>query len=452
MSRIRWGFLAAAVVLGLLAGNAVASPPPWAQAAGKPTTTTVPGQTTTTRKPPRSTTTTLAATTTTLAATTTTAQPTTTTLAATTTSTVMPTTTVTMGGCQAPLTISSGGVYSLGCRESTSVGTPAITINTTQPVTIDRMTIKHRGIGISYNVSGVNLTVTNSTFERTSPGTTTTGQNGRAINLTGAASLVVEHNTFLRGNGIWVGNTGSLAGRVRYNYSEDIGYWGLSDCCVQFFQSDGLTLSGVGGGSFEIGWNHTLNRWGQSDVEDNINIYKTGGASGSPLDIHHNLIDGAYDASANGDGYTGGGILFGDGNPAAGSWVTVRDNWIIGTSNYGVSSAGGSNNQILRNTAVSDSLTQTGGLHSPTYGTGVVAWDSTSTSTNITVQDNVSGWVRRTGVGTNTERSDYWLPEADVNTGNTSMADPIDSTDEQAARDAWDTARVAAGVTVGPLP
>jgi parallel beta-helix repeat protein len=344
------------------------------------------------------------------------------------------------------LTINSGGTYS-GSYSSSVNGTPAVTINTTSPVTLDNMLVRHTGQGVVAGVSGVQLTVTNCVFERRNPSATLTGQQGRAILLTNLASLIVEHSHFANGNGIWIGTSGTVTGRVRYNRCWNVGHYGLSDCCIQFFQADGS--SGMTLGGFEIGWNHTTNYHGQSQIEDNVNLYQVSGASGNPIDVHHNLIDGAYATSSNGDGYTGGGILCGD---EGGSWVTIRDNWVIGTSNYGVSITGGSNNTLDGNTVVSDSLTQDGTtLHSPTFGTGAVAWDASSAGnmTNITVTDNTSGWLRRTGVGSATERSDMWFPEADVDTGNTSMSGTIDAADEQAARDAWEAARVVAGVTVG---
>ena len=72
--------------------------------------------------------------------------------------------------------------------------------------------------------------------------------------------------------------------------------------------------------------------------------------------------------------------------------------------------------------------------------------------TNNSVHDNVVGYNRFDGT---LSRSDYWLPACGVDgntcTNNTSMAGGlITTTDEQDARDDWDAARVAAGVTVGP--
>ena len=206
----------------------------------------------------------------------------------------------------APVTISTGGTYR-GWWRSTSVGTPAVLVNTTQPVTIVNSKISHAGVGVSAGTAGVQLTVTDSVFERSNPGAVTSGSQGRAILATGAASLIVENNRFIRGNGTWIGTSGTVTGRYRYNRSEDVGYWGLNDCCIQMFQADGsggMTLPG-----FEIAWNHSTNLHGQSQIEDNINLYQVSGASGNVIDVHHNLIDGAYAPSADGDGYTGGGIL-----------------------------------------------------------------------------------------------------------------------------------------------
>ena len=91
----------------------------------------------------------------------------------TTTSTTTTTTATIPGQCTpgTPITITAGGVYS-GCYESAMVGTPAVTVNTTQPVRLDHATVRHRGMGV-FDVNDTvrgNLTIVNSTFLATNPG------------------------------------------------------------------------------------------------------------------------------------------------------------------------------------------------------------------------------------------------------------------------------------------
>src|SRR6266699_2928823 len=345
-----------------------------------------------------------------------------------------------------PITITVGGTYS-GNWGSTDQTIPAVTISTTQPVRITRSKILHAGRGINDTVTGTNLTIDNTDFLRVKPATTTIGDDGRAINLDAPASLIVEHNDLRYGNGIVVGTAGTCSPmRIRYNRCRDVGYYPPSDCCIQFVQLAQQTCPGG-----EISWNHTTNYHTQSKVEDNINLYNTSGQSGLLLEIHHNLIDGAYDASAGGGGYTGGGILCGDNG---GSFVRIRNNTVVSTTNYGVGITGGTDNTLDNNFCVNDAFDQAGVIHGPTYAVGVSVHDDLNTGTmaRIVVTNNQIGWNQKTGVGNNTARNDFFVPAATTFTGNTSLADPINAVSEQAARDAWEATRQAAGIIVGITP
>jgi len=77
-----------------------------------------------------------------------------------------------------------------------------------------------------------------------------------------------------------------------------------------------------------------------------------------PLDVHHNLISGAYPESAHalGADYTGGGILVAD---SGGSHLTVRGNRVVSTTNYGAGDP-----------------------------------DETGQMTGVDAHDNVVGWLR----------------------------------------------------------
>ena len=369
--------------------------------------------------------------------------PTTTTLPATTTTGAsLPTTTVGLGPCAAPLTISTGGYHVGGCYESRNPAVPAIEIATAQPVYLDRVLYRHAGVGIASSVSGVQLTLTNSTEIRLDPGS---AQDGRAIRLQQANLLVVEHNRFVDGDGIyWLGSAASpTVGRVRYNEAFNIGRYknGLSEL-VQFFQTDNVALPGL-----EVAWNHTINVFQQSEVEDNINLYQTTGSSGNPIQVHHNLIDGAFPTTAGG-GYTGGGIIAGD---AGGSWTSIHHNTVVATVNYGVAISGGHDCTLTANRVVGRSRAHDGTLMTA-GNVGFYVWNHATDPlwANNTSVDNVSGWLNGS-----LARNDWWLPD-DANQpngiNNSSLGGTVDATAEQAERDAWDAARVAAGVTVGPLP
>ena len=80
---------------------------------------------------------------------------------------------------------------------------------------------------------------------------------------------------------------------VNYNLAVNIGRYPHpteGNCCVQFLQLNNIVTP-----HGQVGWNHTRNLPGQSGVEDNINLYISGGTDSTHrIDVGHNLIDGAY--------------------------------------------------------------------------------------------------------------------------------------------------------------
>jgi hypothetical protein len=400
MSRIRWTLLLVALVAMLLAGQSAAAPPPWANAKPRRTTTTAVTTTTST-------------TTTTLPETTTTAAPTTTTVAGCTPGT--------------PITITVGGIYS-GCYQSDDPATPAVRVQTTAPVTLSHATVRHAGVGVYGILNGLQLTVQDSTFLRhTGP----TGlEDTRAIKAGDAASLVVEYNRFTDGGGIQWNNdatAGATTGRIRFNDAVNIGR-AQPTTLVQFFQAIHVTLGGM-----EVAWNKVTNTSGQSDVEDNISLYDTSGTTATPIDVHHNLIDGAYPLTPNG-GYTGGGIMSGDGG---GSFALVHDNTVVSTTNYGVSAAGGGNNTLANNLLVNDGLGSDGSTVFPSdFGQAVTILSGTTNAGT----GNSYNWRRSPS---DPNQYECWQPQ--FCSGNVQVA-----TTEQQARDAWEASRIASGVTIGP--
>src|SRR6266496_3432312 len=210
----------------------------------------------------------------------------TTTSTSTTTTTVAPTTT-TLPSC-APITITTGGTYS-GCYQSTSTGTPAVTLATSAHVTLSRAHVIAKGFGVQDTVTGTRLTVQDTVFDQTNPGAVVTH---RAIELQSPTSFVAVHNQFNDGDGIWISAASGQVNpfTVRDNLAFNVGRYPhptAGNCCVQFLQLDHVNLpAGV------IAYNHTQNTSGQSGVEDNINFYISGGTDSThKADIFGNLID-----------------------------------------------------------------------------------------------------------------------------------------------------------------
>jgi len=344
--------------------------------------------------------------------------------------------------CGGPITISTGGTYS-GCYASTDINTPAVKITTTAAVTINRATIHHAGVAITAP-SGANLTLTNSTVQATS----VASANQRVWEINSPVSVVVEHNNIFDGQGFWNGSGTPGTMRFRYNEVKNIGRYphpATANCCVQFVQMDSVTSPGI-----EIAWNRITNTYGQSDVEDNVNMYKTSGTdSAHPIDIHHNLVDGAYPRSgdATNPNFTGGGLLLGD--SGFGAHGIIHDNRVINTADYGVAISGGQDNHLYNNRIVSD--INAAGTTSPvmaTWAQGIIVWDTHSLGnmTNDTAYNNVSALIRPDG------RADWWLPNCTpltACTGNVNGPTPTAAL-EQAERDGWAADLAAAGLTVGP--
>jgi hypothetical protein len=399
---------------------------------------------------------------TTTTTTTTTTVPTTTTTAATTTTTAPTTTTtappngcgVTMGVTVArarttttagPITITQGGRY-CGFYRSADPAVPAVTISTTQLVELDHARIEHAGHGVFRQANGAQLNIHDSTFQKLPTALGAAGSQ-RAVYAWGAVRLNFDNNLLIDGDGVyWNEGTGSaVEGSFLRNEIVNVGRYQPTELMTafQFAQS---TLGGL-----EVGWNKITNVFGQSDVEDVLSFFASAGTSSASIDVHHNLVDGGYALTAGPGSYTGVGINIGDDIP---SYIRAHHNWVVSATNSGISIGSGHHLEIDNNVVVNDGLAN-GIATGPDFGNGITVWDSPSyadTPSNVSAHDNTVGY-NRVLANSDLVRSDYFLSACDppgACTNNASMADPIDATDEQAARDAWEAARAAAGVTVGP--
>lgn len=406
--------------------------------------------------------------------TTTTVPPTTVTTAPPTTTTTVPpptTTTTTPPTCGGPITVTTATVLT-GCYRSTDPAMPAIRVQTTGVVELNHARVEHAGHGVFMQWNGARINAHDSVFQKLAA---PAGGPGRAIYAWGAVQLNVDYNRFTNGDGVhWnEGNGIALGGSFTHNEVTNVGRYQPSEL-VQAFQQ-ALTYSP----NVEVAWNKITNTFGQSDVEDVLNWYRGGGVAGSRVRVHHNLVDGAYPTVAGFTGtccpnYFGGGINTGDGNNGdpvgtpESSFIDTYDNWVVSTSNYGIAISGGTDHDMHHNVAVNDAcaVNQTpcpaGMITGPWFGAGLIVWDNPDNVNNV-AHDNTLGWSRPTSA-TTTEREDRWMPSCaapfDVYDAaddvacpnNVSLPGPIDSVTEQGARNQWEAARTAAGVTVGPRP
>lgn len=300
-------------------------------------------------------------------------------------------------------------------------------------MTLDHAGVIAKGFGVQDTVTGTRLRVVDTTFEQVNPGAVVAH---RAIELQQPASFVAEHDRFSDGDGIWIGGGNVNPLTVRYNQATNIGRYPhptSSNCCVQFLQLDSVTTP-----AGEIAWNHTQNTSGRSGVEDNINLFRSGGSdSAHKVDIHHNLIDGAYPSSPSNTTFTGGGILGSDGTGSFGH-TNVHDNTVVSTTNYGIGAGGGTDVHLFNNLMVNDTLGSDGSTH---YYSAFALAISIHDLTASDATSNRYNWRR----DPNASQSPCWI--GTFCSGNTQV-----STIEQQARDAWAASVPASVQPIGPTP
>ena len=382
-----------------------------------------------------------------------------------------------------PIVITHGGTYS-GNWQSLDPNTPAVTIRTAEPVVIANSRISSRSSLIKTRIAHAKLTVRDTSGYGLNPDVRGRAP-GRFLDAEGFDNIDLENNYLEGTSGIYLldANVGSGTVRVIANRALNIdgrksdGQGGFLDFNTRTRLSDGTTEDGFKCVQFlaldkvrhvpgmEMAWNQVINEPGRSRVEDNINIYLSSGTADSPLRIHDNYIQGAYtikpwqgsysDGAYSYDwGYSGGGILLGDGkttDPAkASSFVQAYDNQVVSTTNYGIAIDAGHDNRFSNNRIVSCGLLADGrAIAGQNVGAGI--WDGYKTGPLVFYDNsgdgNLSGWVRGTR---RTGRNGWWVPNATSWTNNVHMAGPITRATEVAEFDRWKGKLAAAGVTVGP--
>jgi hypothetical protein len=332
-----------------------------------------------------------------------------------------------------PLVITRGGTYR-GNWQSFDPAVAAVTINTSEPVVIEKSFLRGRGNLIRGNE--VNLTVRNTTGYGLNP-LTNGAFPGRFLAVVTALNLLVENNDMYGTSGIYInlfkGNPGAgqtikiLRNRIRNvdgRYVDQQGKFTGRRYSVQAVQFNRI----IRVPNVEIAWNEVINEPGKSAVEDNISMYESSGTASSPIRIHDNYIHGAYSANPlKSKDYSGGGILLGDGRKdsldTAGGYVEVYNNQVINTSNHGVGVAGGHHQRVYGNRLVSTGLLP-GDVVDPNANVGLYVWNingSTGTNSrtfiNNVIEKNVIGWRRFDAAG-QVYYHNLWTPSCLASTGN----------------------------------
>ena len=277
-----------------------------------------------------------------------------------------------------------GGTYK-GNWRSLDPKRPAILIETSEPVIIEHANIAGRGNLIAG--FGNRVTIRNVNGYGLNPNVI--GQMpGHFANLEEVKNVVIQ-NSYMQGtSGIYIRDyrgdgtkretiritnnkisniMGAQSdGRGGYSYKRNITH------AIMFNQVQRIPGA-------EIAWNQIINEPGKSLVEENINMYISGGTPNSPILIHDNYVQGAYNARPWVDAdYAGGGIILGDGptdDPSASSYTRAYNNQVVNAVNQGISIMGGVDNRIYNNRVVYSGRLPDGRVIALDHTAGSIVWD-----------------------------------------------------------------------------
>jgi hypothetical protein len=208
-----------------------------------------------------------------------------------------------------------------------------------------------------------------------------------------------------------------------------------------------------------VGWNEVINYPGHSLVEDNIDVYRSGGTPNRPLEIHDTYIQGAYPYRAAQDAYTGGGIKTdakaGDNAQEVPAFNNIHDNQVVGTVNYGIAFTAGHDNVAANNRVVSGGLLADGTRIAAQY-VGMTNGDVNGANGNMhdnNMRDNLIGWTCwKVSCSKSGYRNDQSFPASpgDYFTNSVLAAQPIALETENNEYRIWLNKMASAGVSVGP--
>jgi hypothetical protein len=361
-----------------------------------------------------------------------------------------------------PITIGTSGTYS-GNWLSTSSTIPAVTVATTAPVTIVNSRLRGPGALISTSVGGSTLTVGNCKGYGENPNVSGTCA-GRFIYDYNPVRITATNNYAEGTSGILCSGNykGSQSSNISNNY---------------FFNIDGRCSDGAGGYSTAttspcgiqlvdmyrqvsglIAWNKVIEVPNESRVEDTINIYESGGTSGTnPLWIYENYVQGGYTNPVGVNGYTGTGITCGDGDQTnsntCSAFVSASNNTVVNYEETGMAVYAGHDIAFADNYIYCSGTT---GLNTQIWysdSTGMTVWDLYTTGTtfyNNQAVSNSCGWVNGGYNVPYAGSRDYYFPGNPAMGGSNSyIASPTQAVEQAATADWYDDV-TAAGVKIGP--
>lgn len=175
--------------------------------------------------------------------------------------------------------------------------------------------------------------------------------------------------------------------------SVETGLYAAKSSTIKFTDNDVRNVQGpypkgqmaqfdnVSGGGNSISYNACENITGQSNPEDVISLYMSGGLATDRLQVIGNWIRGG------GPSNSGGGIMTGDNG---GSYILIKDNILVNPGQYGIAIASGTHISIKDNKVYSAKL--------PFSNVGIYAFNQYPTEcSSDTVMNNTVNWTYKDG-------------------------------------------------------
>ena len=320
------------------------------------------------------------------------------------------------------ITINAGGTYS-GSWQSLDSAVPAVTVATTDAVTIENCTIRSKADLIYARLPNTHVTIRNCFGYGLDPMVQNQAR-GSFYTVYEPGSITMEHNS-IESTG-WGLQTLSQDGwrtsgpfLVRYNTAKNLdgapsdGRGGRITTNLPFGGDNGnhfaifATLQGMT--RAEIGWNQVITdpTPALTSIGDVINIYSSSGTPTSPIDVHDNYIQGGYPADPFSPIYYGGGIVT-DGRvtdtaTTATAFVKIHDNQVVSHASYSYGLAAGHDVEMYNNRTVSSGQYSSGAWYDGYVGLSIINNYKMPAGVffNNFAHDNLSGYQFEFAYGAN---------------------------------------------------
>lgn len=255
------------------------------------------------------------------------------------------------------------------------------------------------------------------------------GGNGRFFSGEAIKSIEISNCTIEKSSGVYILNTDSTSSiLITKNNVKNIQ---KPTGNGQFVQLDKVNSSAI-----DISWNQVINKFGESEVEDIINLFRTSNA-----DIHDNYLQGAYPLTISSN-FSGSGIMVGD---YGGNNNKIHDNQIVSTTNAGIGIVGGSGNIAYKNTIIGDGKNDySDSLKAANIGLFVWNINNSNEFALNSAYNNQVGWINASGA-----RNDWWLPDCTKSCKNYNVSGNIDKSTKTLEFGKWVNKLKINGIIIG---